>query len=106
MRQSCGVPALVLIAGFQLCAGYGRRQSRGNFVPMVRVWSRGARILLPDPANQATGTGGWIMTASEIMALALVMAIAAIAAGTAVLERQQGRTRRIVKDMERRIAGS
>jgi len=46
------------------------------------------------------------MTASEIMALALVMAVAAIAAGTAILERQQGRTRRIVKDMERRIAGS
>lgn len=43
------------------------------------------------------------MPAPEIMALALVMAVAA---GTAILERQQGRMRRIIKDMERRIAGS
>jgi hypothetical protein len=43
------------------------------------------------------------MTAPEIMALALVMAVAA---GTVILERQQGRMRRIVKDLERRVAGS
>jgi hypothetical protein len=106
MRQSCSVPALVPIAGFQLCAGYGRRQSRGNFVPMIRVWSGVLAILLPGPANQAAGAGRMIMPGSEIMVLALVLGVAAVAVGTAVLERQQGRIRRIVKDMERRIAGS
>jgi hypothetical protein len=47
-----------------------------------------------------------IMTASEIMVLVLVLTVAAVAMGTAVLERQQGRIRRIVKDMERRVARS
>jgi len=46
------------------------------------------------------------MTTSQIMALAVMVAVAAIAVGTAVLERQQGHMRRIAKDMERRIAGS
>jgi hypothetical protein len=46
------------------------------------------------------------MTASEILVLALVLAVAAVAVGTVVLERQQGRMRRIVKDMERRVARS
>jgi hypothetical protein len=47
-----------------------------------------------------------IMAASEIMVLALVLTVATVAVSTAVLEWQQGRIRRIVKDMERRITRS
>ena len=39
------------------------------------------------------------MTTSEVVALAFVVAVAAIAVGTAILERQQARLRRIIKDM-------
>ena len=39
------------------------------------------------------------MTASEVIALTFVVAIAVIAASTAILERQQARLRRTIKDM-------
>jgi hypothetical protein len=39
------------------------------------------------------------MTASEVIALAFVVAVAVIAAGTAILERQQARLRRTIKDV-------